>query len=553
MPALKKISLAVLCVCIFTFCKRSPTTWEDDVVAPLATGSLTLANLFPDTTIKTNTDSSLKIAFETSLINYQLDSLLKIPDTTVTTSFTFPGLNGYIITPNENIPTNLTSTTNVTENVYNLPNGIQLKKAIVKQGKIHYLMTNTVYQPLVYHYQLLSATKNNHILDTIFNLPKADSVTGQTHPISGFIDLAGYTIDFTGMNHSSFNTTDEIDSVHIAPNAQPIGHIYNNQGFNAQFTFEGIVPQYAVGYFGSQSIAVGPDTANFTAFNTIKKGLLNLNSANVNVNIVNQFGVTMKANISQLASINTNNPSVTTLTCTNGQLNNLIVPLAFDNNGPNNPVVNISPGLLSINLNNSNSNIKDFIGNLPNRLSYKLTAQINPPFGPNGGNGNQSGNNDFGYYGTGFSANLSMDVPLYFSASNLMLADTVSLNVSNVSQLQNVNKGNLILTATNQYPFSIYLTAVLLDENKQPIDNLFSNPSLIEAPALDANGKVISPLKSRLLIPLNPQKITNVQKARYVAYSATFNTANQPTQVKFYSNYTLDLLLTADLNYTIGK
>jgi len=539
---LKNTTLALLCVCLLSFCKRSPTTWEDDVVAPLATGSLSLANLFPDTTIKTNADSSLKIAFETNLINYQLDSLLKIPDTTVTTAFTFsynfnPPPTLY---PGQNIPI---STNTVTSNVYNLPNGIQLKKAIIRQGKINFVMTNAVYRDLVYHYQLLSAKKNGHILDTTFIIPAADSLHGTIGTRSGYIDLTDYTIDFGGVNHNGFNTTTEIDSVHIASYV-PQGYLHQNQGFNAQFTFEGIIPQYAIGYFGSQSISVGPDTANFDAFNNIKKGLLNLNSANVSLNISNQFGVAMRANISNLSSINTNNPS--TVNLTTAVLNNLFVQAGHDNNGPNNPVINISPSTLSKTLNNSNSNIKDFIGNLPNKLSYKLTAQINP-------SGNLSGSNDFGYYGTGFSAKLSMDVPLYFSASNLMLADTVSLNVSNVSQLQNVNKGNLILTATNQYPFSIYLSAVLLDENKHPIDNLFSSPSLIEAPPLDANGKVISPLKSKLFIPLNPQKLANVQKARYVSYSATFNTANQPTQVKFYSNYTLDLLLTADLNYTIGK
>ncbi|HXD94548.1 MAG TPA: hypothetical protein VNX01_15185 [Bacteroidia bacterium] len=543
MPKLKKITLALLCVCLLSFCKRSPTTWEDDVVAPLATGSLTLANLFPDTVIKANADSSLKISFETALINYQLDSLIKIPDTTITIPFVFT-YGTFTITPGLSIPI---STNTATPNVYNLPSGIQLKKAIIRQGKINFVMKNTVYQPLVYHYQLLSATKNNHILDTTFYIPKADSANGIPGTLNGVINLAGYTIDFSGLNHNGFNTTVEIDSVHVAPYAQPIGHIYNNQGFNAQFTFEGMVPQYATGYFGNQSITVGPDTASFVGFSTIKKGLLSLNSANVNLNINNQFGVSMKATISQLTSINTNNPSVQTLTCTNGQLNNLIVSQGIDNNGPNNPVINISPGILPVSLNNSNSNVKYFIGNLPNKLTYKLNAQINPF-------GNQGLNSDFGYYGTSFSANLSMDVPLYFAASNLMLADTVSLNVSNVSQLQNVNKGNLILTATNQYPFSIYLTAVLLDENKHPIDNLFSSPSLIEAPPIDAvSGKVLSPLKSKLFIPLSPQKIANVQKARYVSYSATFNTANQPTQVKFYSNYTLDLLLTADLNYTIGK
>jgi hypothetical protein len=548
MPTLKKITLALLCVCLLSFCKRSPTTWEDDVVAPLATGSLTLSNLFPDTVIKANADSSLKISFETALINYHLDSLINIPETTITTAFTLP-ISIAPFTPGENIPTGMGSNT-VTTNVYNLPNGIQLKKAIIRQGKINYVMTNTVYRDLVYHYQLLSATKNGHILDTTFILPAADSAPSIVHPISGYINLAGYTIDFSGPNHNSFNTTDEIDSVHIAPYATP-GYLHQNQGFTAQFTFDKIIPQYATGYFGNQSITVGPDTASFVGFSTIKKGLLNLNSANVSLNISNQFGVTMKATISQLTSINTNNPSTVNLICTNGQLSNLIVPPGVDNNGPNSPVINITPGATVTTLNNGNSNVKDFLGNLPNKLTYKLNAQINPPFGPNGGN--TGANNDFGYYGTSFSANLNMDVPLYFSASNLMLADTVSLNVSNVSQLQNVNKGNLILTATNQYPFSIYLTAVLLDENKHPIDNLFSSPSLIEAPPIDANGRVINPLKSKLFIPLSPQKIANVQKARYVSYSATFNTANQPTQVKFYSNYTLDLLLTADLNYTIGK
>lgn len=542
MPKLKKITLALLCVCLLSFCKRSPTTWEDDVVAPLATGSLTLANLFPDTVIKANADSSLKISFETALINYQLDSLIKIPDTTVTTAFTFT-VPGFVapLAPG----TSLLFGNYPIENIYYLPSGIQLKKAIIRQGKINFVMKNTAYRDLVYHYQLHSATKNGHILDTSFIIPAADSANGIITPLSGSINLAGYTIDFGGINHNSFNTTVETDSVHVAPYATP-GHLHYNQGFTAQFTFEGVVPQYATGYFGNQSITVGPDTASFVGFSTIKKGLLNLNSANVSLNISNQFGVDMKATISQLKSINTNNPSETTLTCTNGQLNNLFVSRGIDNNGPNNSVINISPGVLPISLNNSNSNVKDFIGNLPNKLTYKLNAQINPF-------GNTGANNDFGYYGTSFSVNLNMDVPLYFSASNLMLADTVSLNVSNVSQLQNVNKGNLILTATNLYPFSIYLTAVLLDENKHPIDNLFSSPSLIEAPPINANGKVINPLKSKLYIPLNPHKIANVQKARYVAYSATFNTANQPTQVKFYSNYTLDLLLTADLNYTIGK
>ena len=540
MPKLKNITLALLCICLLSFCKRSPTTWEDDVVAPLATGSLSLANLFPDTVIKANADSSLKIAFETALINFQLDSLIKIPDTTIVINDT----NAYFPSKLPGGQNSIFSNPTIPATYYNLPNGIQLRKAIVRQGTVNIKLYNSYRQPLLYEYQLPSATKNGIALDTTFYIPGATSASVPGLKICS-INLAGYDIDFTGPLHNATNQLMQGGNLSTAPNAVT-DTLFVHQGLRGYFSFTGMVPQYATGYFGNQSITVGPDTTSFAGLSSIKKGLLNLNSANVSLKISNQFGVAMKATISQLSSINTYNPSTVNLTTTNGALSNLIVSPGFDNNGPNNPVINISPGILTTSLNNGNSNVKDFLGNLPNKLSFKLKAQINPF-------NNQGGNNDFGYYGTSFSANLSLDVPLYFAASNLMLADTVSLNVSNVSQLQNVNKGNLILTATNQYPFSIYLSAVLLDENKHPIDNLFSSPSLIEAPLLDVNGKVISPLKSKLFIPLNPQKIANVQKARYVSYSATFNTANQPTQVKFYSNYTLNLLLTADINYTIGK
>jgi len=362
--------------------------------------------------------------------------------------------------------------------------------------------------------------------------------------LTAFLDLSGYTIDFTGSGNQ-VNTVIQTGTVSVSTIAHK-DSMDLNQGLIDTFLFQSIVPQYALGYFGNQSITVGPDTTSFNVFNSIKKGILNLNSASVVLTVNNQFGVDMKADISNLSSINTNNPSVVTLTYTGVPLGNLQVNQGIDHNGPNNPVVNVSPSTKTITLNNNNSNVAAFIGNLPGRLSYKLTAQINPF-------GNISFNNDFGYYGTSFSANLNMNVPLYFSASNLMLADTVSINLSGVNQLQNINKGNLILTATNSYPFSINLTATLLDANKQSLGGLITSPGLIQVPALDANGKVISPQQSKLYIPLTSQKISALQRATYVTYTATFNTANQPNQVKFYSNYTLGLLLTADVNYTVGK
>lgn len=510
-------------VLLLSACKRKDTYWEDDLVAPLASGKLTLANLFPDTTIKTNADSSLKISFESSLINYGLDSLVKIPDTTITTVTTNTFLPTFTMTPNELFPIFVPQ-----ENEIAISN-VQLKKAIVRSGKIKVELQNTCRQPLVYTYTLSSASVNNTILTRSFYIPGNGDSTY-------YVDLSGYNIDFTGTNHNKYNTIEQYGQIYTASNAV-YDTVFLNQGVISNFTFQSIIPQYVEGYFGNQQINLTNDTANFGAFSSIKKGLLNLNSTTLQLILKNEFGVSMQAHVSNITSINTNNPSTVTLTAI--------------------PQINLSPAVntgfgatattKTITLNQSNSNVTSFIGNLPNKISYLLNAQVNPP--PVG----NAGTINFAYYGTSFSTQLKLDVPLYFSASNLLLADTVSLDISGVAQLNNVNRGNIILTATNSYPFSIQLNALLLDANKQPLEELFSSPSLIAAPPLDMNGKVTGSLQSKIYVPLNSQKINNLQKARYVAYSATFNTANQPLQVKFYSNNTLDLLMTADINYTLGK
>ena len=541
----KYIAPFLALVLILSACRKEKSYWDADFVAPIAHGSLTLASLFPDTIIKSNTDSTLKISFQSELINYQLDSLLKIPDTTVTTAFTFTVPLVVALSPGMNIPLLNNDPANG-QTYYNLPNGIQLKKAIIKQGAIHFTMQNRVYEPLAYRYQLLSATKNNHILDTTFHIPKADSATGTLGVLNGVIDLSGYTIDFTGINHNAYNTTTEIDSVHVENSAQA-GFLYPNQGFTSNFSFKGIIPKFAIGYFGNQTINVGPDTTSFDIFKTIKSGILDLNSASVNLRIINEFGATMRTNINYLSAISTNNAQTVTLNSSNSSP--IITPININaaiNNGMYAPVT-ASTKTITINSNPGNTpTLTNFIGILPDMLSYKLTAQVNPF-------GNQSAGNDFGYYGTAFKAYMDADIPLNFAASNLILGDTVAFNLSDVNQLKNINHGQLILTATNGYPFSINLQGYLLDENKQVIDVLFSNPNTIDAPALDVNFKVIAPLQTKLFIPLNADKITNIRKAKYIYYKSTFNTASQPNRIKFYNYYNLDLLLTADINYSIGK
>jgi len=526
------VSLLLLML-LLSGCRKENTFWEDDLIAPLAHGSLALGNMFPDTTIKSNPDSSLKIAFEANVVNYQLDSLLKIPDTTVITKNPFP-----IPFPIAIGPGTLLISPTTTNDYYPIKNGVQLKFAVIKQGAVIVELKSTVRQPVVYTYTMSSASKNNITLTNTFNIPAGTQAVPGVATYT--MDLTGYSINFSGSNNNTYNTITQVYSASISNSAQP-DSIYPNDSLTVRYTFSGIIPQYAQGYFGNQNVTIGPDTTLFDVFNTIQSGMLNLNSADVKLKIVNEFGVAMRATINNLGAISTPNATTTVLTSTViNSANNINGAI---NNGPNLPVTASSK---TITLNNNNSNIKDLIGILPDKFIYQLTTQLNPQ-------GNLGGNNDFAYYGTGFKAYLNADIPLNFSASNIVLADTVDLTLANISQLDNINHGQLILTATNSYPFAINLQGYLLDANKNIIDILFSTPNTIQAPMLDANFKVIAPLQSKLFVPLNPGKINSLKNAKYIYYSATFNTASQPNQIKFYDHYTLDLLLTADINYTIGK
>lgn len=542
MPKPMKYSLfTILLASLLLFgCRKESTFWEDDFVAPLAKGNLSLGNMFPDTTIKTNPDSSLKIAFETQLINFGMDSLLKIPDTTITNVAKVPF--SFTVSPN----TTLLQTTSST--YYDFPNGILLSKSSIKFGKVKVELYNTARQPLSYHYQLLSAFKNNVMLDTVFEIPPGiystnpSSVCVTPGTLTDTIDLSGYDIDFTGASNNTNNTVNQFGEVKTSTLAVT-DTIFANTGLTSNFTFMGIVPQYAQGYFGNQLVQIGPDSASFDVFNTIQSGILNLNSATVQLKIVNEFGVVMRTTIGNLKAVSTANNQTVTINGSNS------TPLAspININGGINTGSGSIAATKTVTLNNINTpSITNFIGILPDKFYYDLSAQLNPY-------GNLSGNTDFAYYGTGFKVYMNADIPLHFSATDIVLLDTMPLDLSGVSQFDNINYGQLILTAQNSYPFSINLQGYLLDANKNIIDQLFNAPNTLAAPMLDANFKVIAPIESKLFVPLNKNKIANLRSAKYIYYSARFNTAAQPNQIKFYSHYTLGLLLTADINYTIGK
>ena len=92
-------------VILIASCKKDArTTWNTELLIPIATTSLSLQNLVKDSSITVNPDNSLTLAYKSSLYQFSLaDHLINIPDTSIGQKFTLDSLR----LPNQSVRFNI--------------------------------------------------------------------------------------------------------------------------------------------------------------------------------------------------------------------------------------------------------------------------------------------------------------------------------------------------------------------------------------------------------------------------------------------------------------
>src|SRR5262245_52978838 len=133
MASLKKVIVLMLVALAFAGCRKEKTYCDADIVAPVATTSLSLTNLFRDTLLESNAGGQLAIDLQTQLFRLAADTLLKLPDTTFKNIYAPLSFWGSYFTylPGQSfnfIPANEVS--------FDIANGVKLKEAIIHSGKL---------------------------------------------------------------------------------------------------------------------------------------------------------------------------------------------------------------------------------------------------------------------------------------------------------------------------------------------------------------------------------------------------------------------------------
>ena len=527
-------SLFILFLLIFIFyssCRKENKnpSWDVDLLVPLVNSTLTINNIIPDSFLNKNPDNSFDLVYNTKLYSLSSDTLFSFPNTSLDTAYWLPfsvnlSPSGTIVPP-------------TTDQTKNATGDVQLTSVTLRSGKMLLKIRSQVQSMIDFTYKIPSAKSSQGIVfDTTFRIPSATAAKDGIY--STVFDLSGYKLDLTGLNGDKVNTVVTYHAAIISP--LPYGNtvtVTPGDSVVISNSFIDIVPEYAKGYFGSTLTKVGPDSSAVTLFNHIIDGTLNLEDIDINFNIENSIGADARITIDNLTSVNTRTGNSVPLT-------HSIIGSAINLNRAVDNVGNVSPSLYTFSIKPSNSNIKSFVENLPDKMMYQMDFQINPL-------GNVSGSNDFVYYNKLMKTEMNMTIPLSLIANDLTMADTMDFNMGKESE--NINNGNLYLYAENGFPFTAEAQLYMMDENYSIVDSLISIPNSILSPTLDANFICVGKQNSKLQIPVDAAKMDLLRATKKMYMKIKFNTAGKPSYVKIYSFYEMHIKLVGDFNYTVGK
>ncbi|MBI3509864.1 MAG: hypothetical protein HY064_04315 [Bacteroidetes bacterium] len=527
--------IPALCVLLCT-CRRGDPSWETGLVFPIAHASMSIDNLVPDSLTSINSDGSVKLVYSTDFLGLNMDTLFDFPDTTITNSYNIPFGNptflpGQAVTPN---------TPNQTTFAVN---SAQLVFGILESGILTMKMKNDIRRRIIVNYQIPNATLNGNPFDTSFTVQAApDSIHANYLTVA--LDLSGYSIDFTGTNHDRVNTLTTLFTATIDPTETLPVIVYPADTVAVIATYAGVRPSYIRGYFGNQNIHIGPEESYFSVFHKVRSGSIGLDSLKMSLSIDNYVGMDARITMNSIWSRNSRtNNSV--------YLNHPIIGTTINVNRATYTYSDppSAPSSYNYVFDNSNSNAKALLENLPDELGYDVTLITDPL-------GNVSGNNDFLYTQYGIKAKLDVEMPLNFFADQLVIADTSAVNFSSVKNKEKIEKGTLTLYAQNEFPFEAGMQIYLLDAFGNVNDSIVLAPGRINEAITGVQNNytvAIGYSSSEIKIPISADQTQHLLNSTKVIFKTTFDTHTNPTYVKIFSSNHLDLQLSADFDYLIGK
>ena len=397
----------------------------------------------------------------------------------------------------------------------------------IKQGSVSIVASSSLPDTISIIYSIPSLTKNGIPFETLVKIPPNIN----TIPTTLSFNFDEYIMKLTGkdgrIGGDTVNTIYSEMYIYLDSTGE-LETIHQVDSFNLINVFN-IVPEYAKGYLGQDTLILGPEVKHTSVFEDITSGSIDLEEATISLKIENFVGADASISFNQFSTDNTNDnlPLVSATTDNSG--NNIInYPYEINRAILNNTIITPTNCIISL-------EASEMVEILPNQTTVAATIILNP-------NGEQEVE-DFLYIEHPISASLDASIPLSFIANNLTLSKTIDTDLYNNSEKE---IEELFINLENGLPLSANIDIILLDQYNNYIDTLIENININSA--ITNNNIVIS--SSNNTISIKNINYNNVGKVKFIA---SFKSSSLTEHVDIYSYYNLKLNLSARFKQIMGE
>lgn len=480
--------------------KFNDLSYNGEWGVPLVNTRVSLSDVLADDSLFTiDPDGGLRIIYETdSLAGFSIDDFAEIPQQA----------------PIETqVPLDIPSLS-ISSGLGTL-GGAKFKELVIRDGILSFTVDNPEANPVELGVTINNASIGGQVFSVNLVCPPGVSTTSQS--------VAGLELDL-----SNGGTTINYLSFDIA--------VVNNGGAAAGATvdlslgYQDLKAGRAVGYFGQRSVAVpsGSFELGVQAFENFLNGLY-LADPTLELIVASNVGLPLQLAV-DLDGINTAGH---------------VEPLGLSAINIPGPSVIGTYDTTRVVIDNTTSNIVDFIANVPNQIIYSGEGIMNPQ-------GETSVDNFITADGE-MQLGLRMDLPLALRTKNLIFEQELAdLDFGGISeQSESVESLTLRFHVENEFPFDADLK---LDFYQNGILTDSVNLDLFDAAPVDANGRSTGYMVTTEETELTQLKIQRLLGAEKMVMTIRLNTTNEGnTTVKIYEDYDIlvRLGIKAKLNYDL--
>ncbi|MFM9944956.1 MAG: hypothetical protein ACKVQB_06950 [Bacteroidia bacterium] len=373
--------------------------------------------------------------------------------------------------------------------------------------------------------------KSEYVRQTV-KVPPAKE--GSFSKVTKKFPLDGYQIFYRGKNPDlppfKYNTiysefTARIEYTGIERTLSLSDSVY------VRFGLVEIKPKLAIGDFGIHLF-------NFDEKQSVKffenvKGNISLEDVKMGLVFKNTFGIQADISIDNITGVNTRTGNSVKL------ISSAMPPTFLVDRAKNDPFV---PYYYNIFFDKNNSNLKQFLENIPDRLDSKFSMEVRK-------RGSQD-YTDFVFDTSQLTAHLRLEIPVQFGTDGLELSQLQAFNFMNFKNADRIKSGVLKLDVTNGYPFEATCDIEFLDEQNLLLTTLFEvgKAQTVLPGNIDGNGMVSSPAQSQLFAEIPATKMQIIKNAKKIRIKTKFSTPDG-NRYKIYSTYKFGVKLKGNFVY----